>query len=167
MLTVETGSGVPNANTYASLDTVTAYHLAHGNSSWLPSSEDAEPAIHRAMSWLESRSWVGNPVNVVGSSSGQSLQWPRVNVMLDGYAWPSDEIPPGVVNALCEAALIELVTPGALSPSLKRGGMVKSKKIDIITTTYFSGAPSGTTYRALQMALRGLVLAGNVVRIER
>jgi hypothetical protein len=166
-LVVETGSIVSNANTYASLETVTTYHTTRGNSGWLESSEDAEPAIMRAMRWLESRPFVGSPLYVVGSSTGQPLQWPRVAVYMDGLQWPSDEIPPGVISALCEAALIELEEPGALAATLERGGQVKTEKVDVLSTTYFEGAPVGTVYQVLQQALSGLVKSGNVVRLVR
>lgn len=166
-LIVETGAVVANANTYAAKATVDAYHLARRNSSWLPSSEDAEAAILRAMDWLESQPFKGQPCNIVGSSSGQPLQWPRFGVVLNGYQWDSDEIPPQLVKALCEAALIELAEPGALAPELERGGMVQSETVDVISTTYMSGAPSGTVYTALRQALRGLVRGGDSIELVR
>ena len=167
-LIVETGAVVANANSYASLDTVTAYHQARGNSDWLHSSEDAEPAILRAMDYLESLPWIGKEYDgPVGATGHQPLQWPRVRVVVNGYTWGCDEVPPQVVKALCEAALIELGNPGALAPELERGGMVLSESVDVISTTYASGAPAGTAYNKVKQHLRGLLCSSNVMRLER
>lgn len=162
-LIVEDGSGVANANTYADLATVTAYHAARGNSGWLASSEDAEPAILRAMDYVESLPWKGQK-----TAYANPLQWPRLNVVdRSGYTVPGDAVPQGVILALCAAALVELVTPGALAPALERGGMVKREKVDVIETEYMDGAPSSTTYPAIMAPLKGLVGAGNVVELVR
>lgn len=162
-LIVEDGSGVANANTYANLATVTAFHAARGNGGWLASSEDAEPAILRAMDYIESLPWKGR--RAILSST---LEWPRVDVLdRSGYPVLANVIPQGVILALCAAALVELVTPGALAPALERGGMVKREKVDVIETEYMDGAPSSTTYPAIMAPLKGLVGAGNVVELVR
>lgn len=167
-LIVETGAVVANANTYADLAAVTAYHTSRRNSAWLASSEDAEPAILRAMDWLEAQPFIGSPAfGPVGGQGWQQLQWPRYGVVLNGCAWNSQEIPPGLIRALCEAALIELSDPGALAPALERGGMVQSERVDVIETTYASGAPAGTIYTALRQHLRGLVRSGNCIELVR
>lgn len=167
-LLVEDGSGVAGAVTYADIPAVDAYHEARGNTAWNEAEDTVKSAaILRAMNWLEAQSWIGLPVNLVGSKAGQSLQWPRIGVVLNGYDWPSDEIPPGVTNALCEAALIEVTEAGALAPELERGGRVQTEKVDVLSTTYADNAPAGTVYRALQQALAGLVMSTNTVRLVR
>jgi hypothetical protein len=168
-LILEDGTGVAGANTYALLATVETYHTDRANTAWTSVVYDDPKvaAILRAMSYLEAQPWVGQPLNIVGWSSGQSLQWPRGYVMMDGYDWPTDEVPPKVVQALCEAALVELSKPGALSVALERGGAVKREKIDVIETEYFDGASSKTQYTAITQALRGLVMSSNSVQLVR
>ena len=161
-LTVEDGSIVSGADSYAALATVTAYHTARGNSAWDGEDADAEPAILRAMDYLEGLPWVGDPYY-----GYQTLQWPRYGVFFRGVQWAVDEIPPQVVKALCEAALIEFEEPGALAPALERGGMIESEKVDVLSTTYAKGAPVGTAYRKVTQHLRGLLHPSNMGRITR
>lgn len=162
-LIVETGAVVANANSYASVATVDAYHSARGNTAWSGTDAVKEAAILRAMDFVEGLPWKGQK-----TAYTNPLQWPRLNVVdRSGFAVPADSVPQGVVYALCAAALVELVTPGALAPALARGGMVKSEKVDVIETTYMDGAPSSTTYPAIMAPLKGLVGAGNVVELVR
>ena len=160
-LIVEDGTGVAGANTYASITTVDAYHLARGNTSWTGTDAAKESAILRAMGYIEGLAWQGEPLNgPVGASGYQPLQWPRYGVAPGGLSWPAGEIHPGVINALCEAALVELSMSGALAPELERGGLVVSEKVDVIETVFASGAPAGTVYRAVSQHLRGLLRGG-------
>lgn len=164
-LIVETGAVVADANTYADAATVTAYLTARGqNEAWdAVYQEVQEAAILRAMDYIEGMPWKGQK-----TAYANPLQWPRLNVVdRSGYTVPGDTIPQGVILALCAAAMVEFVTPGALAPALERGGMVKREKVDVIETEYMDGAPSSTTYPAIMAPLKGLVGAGNVVELVR
>ncbi|SNS00249.1 hypothetical protein SAMN04488503_2284 [Humidesulfovibrio mexicanus] len=162
-LTIENGVVVPNANTYADLATVTAYHAARGNSGWLASSEDAEPAILRAMNYIESRPWKGQK-----TAYSNPLCWPRTGVVdREQFDVPADTVPAGVISALCEAALRELVKPGCLAPDLERGGRILSDSIAGVSTSYEQGAPAGTTFASITNALAGLVKGSACVEIGR
>lgn len=164
-LVVEDGSIVANANSYVSLDEANAYHASRGDAGWTGTDAVKEAAILRAMGWLESQPWVGRPYQgPVGASDGQRLQWPRVDVTLSGHAWPWDEVHPGVQSALCEAALVELTDPGALSESFVPG--VKREKLGAIETEYFTSA-AGNAYPALAHPLRGLLRSGGSVELVR
>lgn len=122
-----------------------------------------EAAILRAMAWLEVRPWKGRK-----TAYTNPLQWPRADVVdRDGYLVPSDEVPQQVVSALCEAALVEFTESGALAPTLERGGMVASETVDVISTSYFPGAPAQTQYHAVTQYLGDLVRGGGSVRLER
>jgi len=156
------------ANSYASVATVDQHFAARGNTDWTGTSQAKEAAILRAMDWLEAQPFIGLPLlGPVGAVNRQPLQWPRVDAVSQGYEFLSNEVPAGVVRALCEGALIELLTPGALAPELDRGGMVQSEKVDVIETTYAPGAPAGTVYSVLRAALRGLVRSGDTVALVR
>lgn len=162
-LIIEDGSGVVSANSYASATDVTAHHTARGNTAWTGTDAAKEAAILRAMDYIEGMPWKGQKL-----AYANALEWPRMNVVdRSGYTIPTDAIPQGVILALCAAALVELVTPGALAPALERGGMVKREKVDVIETEFMDGAPSSTTYPAIMVPLKGLVGAGNVVELVR
>jgi len=167
-LIIEDGSIIANANSYASLATVDAYHLARNNTTWTGYDEIKEAAILRAMDYIEAQNWLGMAYSgPVGGVGYQPLQWPRVDVYVGGFELAYDEIPPKVISALCEAALVELVTPGALSVALERGGAVIREKVDVIETEYASGAPAVTVYQTIRQHLRGLVAGGNAITLVR
>lgn len=169
-LIIEDGSIVANANSYASLATVDAYHLARNNTAWAAEAHDEvrEAAILRAMDYIEAQNWLGMAYSgPVGGTGYQPLQWPRIDVYVNGFEWPNTQIPPKVISALCEAALVELVTPGALSVALERGGAVIREKVDVIETEYASGAPAVTVYQTIRQHLRGLVAGGNAITLVR
>jgi hypothetical protein len=160
-LTVEDGSVVENANSYVTLEDCTAYHASLGNEDW-EDVDGQEEAILRAMAWLETQPWKGQKTDY-----DNPLQWPRSYVTLDGLEVPDDEVPTAVVRALCEAALIEGETPGALRPALDRGGQVTSFSLaGVMSETYASGAPAGTTYPAITGKLRGLTYGSGNIKVE-
>jgi len=155
-LIVEDGSVVTGANTYANLATVDAYHAAlgqDGTGAWDGTDEDKETAILRAMRYLENLNWVGSK-----TAQGNPLQWPRYETYdRSGYLYASDIVPQPVVNALCEAALVELTSPGALRASTSTSGQIKREKVDVIETEFFESFQSRTSYDAIEDELIGLV----------
>ncbi len=162
-LIIEDGSVVENANSYVSIDDCDTYHSNLGNATWTGTDAVKKAAILRAMAWIESQSWEGRK-----TAYENPLSWPRADVVTrDGYLIPEDEVPIQVVNALCEAALVELESAGALRPALERGGQIKSESIDgAVSVTYKDGAPATTQYHAIQGYLRGLVGSANIIRVE-
>lgn len=92
-LTVEDGTGLPNADSYVSLVDAAAYHTAMGNEAWddaLPAEQEA--ALRRATQYLDTRyRWRGEPLTDV-----QALAWPRT-----AADWPVRAIK----SACCELAL--------------------------------------------------------------
>lgn len=164
-LVVEDGSVVTGANTYASIATVDAYHAALGQSTWTGDDADKETAILRAMRYLENLSWNG-----VKTSQSNPLSWPRYDAYdRDGVEYASNIVPTAVVNALCEAALIELTDQGALRPTQTTTGQVKRQKVDVIETEYFESNYSRQTFDAINDELIGLVggSGGNSVKLVR
>ncbi len=162
-LVIETGAGISGANSYANVATVDAYHAARGNAAWTGAEAVKEAAIFRAMNYLDALSWKG-----IKADRDNPLSWPRVCVRdRDGYQIDTDTVPQGVVNALSEAALREIVSTNSLLPDVARGGQVKRERVDVIETEYAPGAPSGTTYAAIMAQLRGLLKASHVVDVMR
>lgn len=116
-----TTPGAADANSYASLVEAAAYHSARGNSTWTGTDALKEAALIRATQWIDGRygdQWPGTRRHL----REQALDWPRVDAYdRDGTYVDVDTIPPEVLNATCEAALRELVTPGSLSPDVTPG----------------------------------------------
>jgi hypothetical protein len=162
-LTVEDGSGITGANTYVSLVDCGTYHTNLGNTTWTGSDAAKTSAIYRAMAWMENQAFKGYPVVYE-----QDLEWPRYGVTdRNGYAVESDDIPPQIIKALCEAALIELVSAGALRPALKRGGQVTEQTISgAVSVKYASGAPTTTDYTVISGLLSGLTKSKNIITVE-
>lgn len=146
MLTIEDGSIVANADSVVDIADVTTYAARYGSTWNTSSSLLNEQAILRAMLYLESfeDEFKGERV-----SEAQELSWPRAyveNFRGSGYL-ASDSIPKGIKNAVCEAAIIEMATPGTLlasSISATASQTVKRlfQKVDVIEkeTEYFEGA---------------------------
>ncbi len=162
-LIIEDGTGVDNANSYVSIDDCDSYHDGLGNTGWTGDDAVKQSAILRAMAWLESQPWKGRKLDY-----SNALSWPRADVVdREGYVVPEDEVPDGVVKALCEAALIEIESAGILRPSLERGGQVKSESIDgAVSVTYKDSAPVTTQFYAIQGYLGGLVKSTNMIMVE-
>ena len=162
-ITVEDGSVVSGANSYGSVADCDTYHAALGNTTWTGTAAAKEQALLRAMAWIETQLWKGNKTEY-----DNPLAWPRDNVSdEDGYTVPDDEVPARVVNCLYEAALIELLSAGALRPALERGGMVTSFSLDgVFSESYSTGAPAGTSYSVLTGLLRGLTKSISFISTE-
>lgn len=133
MLTIEDGSIVANADSYNEIATVVTYATRYG----FDFSGEAlaqEQAILRAMIYIESFEDYLHGVRV---SADQELSWPRAYVpnKLNSAYIASDDIPNGVQNALSEAAIAELLTPGVLTATVShKNTNVKRtrKKADVL-----------------------------------
>jgi len=162
-LIVETGAGLSTAQSYIIVADADAYFLARAETSWgLALTAAKEAALVRGTAALDAMFiWSG-----VRYLSTQALAWPRLDVYdSDGYQLTG--IPQRLKNANAEAALIELGSAGALAASLARGGMIKRKTVGPLTTEYYDGAPSGTTYPSIRNALRGIIPEGGGIQIRR
>lgn len=152
-LVVEDGSVVTGANTYVSLADCDTYHDNLGQSTWTGDDVDKTSAILRAMRYIENLNWNGYKTD-----QDNPLQWPRYETYdRSGYLYDSDVVPQPVVNALCEAALVELTDAGALRASTSTSGQIRSEKVDVIETEYFQSYQSRASYDAIEDELTGLV----------
>lgn len=117
-MALTTTAGSINADSYASLVQAAAYHTARGNSTWTGTDALKEEALIRATQWLDGRygpRWPG----IRWKLRLQALDWPRVDAYdRDGSILDGDDVPVEVINATCEAALRELITPNGLSPDV-------------------------------------------------
>lgn len=153
-----TTPGAANADSYASLADATAYHAANGNASWAAAaSGDQETALRRATAWIDATyrgRWQGSRVN----GRDQALDWPRYNVT-DLGGWPVDyaTIPAEVVNATCEAAVREVVTPFCLTPDVVIGREKILTGVKGITWTPMRAAASAADLQPVLTAVDGLL----------
>lgn len=170
-MALTTTPGAADANSYASLAEANAYHTARGNAAWTGADAAKEAALIRATQWLDGRygdQWPG----IRWKLRAQALDWPRVEATdRDGTEIDYDSIPSEVVSATCEAALIELASPGALSPLVTPGTakvLTEVKGIRWTPLRASAGASDMTpTLTAVDRALSPLIGGEGRVRVMR
>jgi hypothetical protein len=161
-IVVEDGTGKTDAVAYVSAAGADAYFLARANTAWVGSATAKEAAIVRATFALDGL--YGNRWPGYKSSSGQALDWPRDEAYdIDGYELSG--LPTAIVNAACEAALIELVSANSINSSVTNG--VKVETVGPITTEYFSSSGSKTVYKTISAPLARIVMGGGTIKLSR
>lgn len=162
-LLVETGSGSPTAESYASVSDADTYHAARGNAAWAALSSDSkEVNLRKATEHLEQvylGMWKGDK-----NLSTQALSWPRSNVYVDDYLIANNALPAQLVKATCELALKASTGPLIVD----EGAQVKSKQVGPIAVTYADGARQQKRYAAVDATLRPLLSGGGAgIRLVR
>ena len=165
MLIVEDGSGLPEAEAYASVAQADARLTGLGLTLWATITEgEKEAAIRRATVYMEQTyrpRWVG-----ARATRAQALAWPRTDVLLDGFAVEANEIPAEIVNAC-----IDLAFRAAFQDLSKDTGTTQEKQSETvgpISTTYVAGSALKAKYTAIDEMLRPLLSIGGMsVRLVR
>lgn len=162
-ITVETGAGLADAETYISVADADTYHAARGNTAWAALSEaDKEAALRRATDYMLQAyraRWNG-----ARATSTQALDWPRYGVIADGYEVASTVVPVAVSRACAELAL--RASADDLSPDLERG--IKRERVDVIETEYDTASPQAKRFRAVDQLLSAYLTGGGAfVRVAR
>lgn len=152
---------VPSFNSYASVADLRAFAAGRG---YTVPADDGECGmlLMQAMDYLEGQQWRGQR-----SSTSQPLSWPRSGLRFDGIDLPNDAIPQRLVDAQCRLAIESQEID--LTPSVDGGGAVTMERVEgAVTVQYEPGtnkaAPSLPWFFS---SLRGLVVGGNQIRIER
>lgn len=165
---VETGAIIASANSYVSVADVRAYATARNKS--LPATDIAvEVLIIQAVDYLEAKreSYKGYKVN----PSLQVMQWPRANVLVDGFLIPTTTIPTELKNAECELVCVQYGTNGTDGVNLfpnQTGKFTLSEKVDVLEVTYSdklrtSGTPQLTSVmQFLAPLLRGATAGASI-----
>lgn len=124
-----------------------AYHGDRLNTGWTGSDPTKTAAIRRAQDALAGK---------------YNSRWM--------VAFENDDAPTEVKYAIAQAALLEIQTPGVLSPSLERGGAVKRlrERVEGAVETeveYMDGASVETTFTAIENLLigAGLIRTGTTL----
>lgn len=132
-LIVEDGTNVAGADAYDSVAGCSAWAVKYFGHALTGSNDDKEAAIRRVVAYLDGLKWKGTRTH----GRGQSRAWPRDGVTdCEGLYIASDVIPPELIFAQHVLARVEFQSPGALSPSLNLGGVVKREKVDVIEVEY-------------------------------
>ena len=149
-LEVEDGTGKTNAESYISVADATARHAAFGNAAWANAASDTvrEAALRQGTAYMLQayrNRWLGFRLSIK-----QSLDWPRVYVIIDeNTPVPTDSVPTDIANACADLALRALASD--LNADLARG--VVRKKIGPLETEYDPYSPQATRFRAIDMML--------------
>ena len=152
-IVVEDGTLVSGANSYITLDEFQAWADARGIS--YGTDFTLSQQLFRATDYFEALRFKG-----LKADENQTMQWPRDQVLIDGYAVDSNEIPSEVKIAIYELIKIEIDGDSKLSPSERE---VTSEQIDSIKITYKDNAGMKRSTPALERALRKLVLPSSEV----
>ena len=146
-LVVEDGSKVTGANTYITLAEFKAWADARGVN--YSSDGHVTENILRAMDYIEELLFIG-----VKETRDQALQWPRVDVVIDGYALDVGEIPKELKNATYELVKAIIDGDNKLNPVERQ---VTKEKVDSLEVTYKSNAGMQRHTPAVTRALRKLI----------
>jgi hypothetical protein len=132
-LTIETGSGVAGADSYATVAQLDAYVSDFWGGALTQTGTEKEAALRRAAIYMDGLSWKGKRT----TGRVQGLAWPRADVVdADGVDVPDDVVPAEVLRAQTILARVEAISPGALSPSVVKNEAVKRERVDVIEVEY-------------------------------
>lgn len=148
-------------NTYASVIDLRAFATGRGYT--IPADDgECGKLLMQAMDYLEGKIWLGQRAD-----ASQPLSWPRSGVRFDGVDLPGDSIPQRLVAAQCRLAIESQEID--LTPSVAGGGAVTMERVEgAVTVQYEPGTNKASpSFPWFFSSLRGLVVGGNQIRIER
>jgi hypothetical protein len=146
-LTVEDGSNVANADTYATIAEARAYALKRGVT--LPVSDSTvEAYMIEAMDLIERLNFQGERRYL----QDQPLEWPRSNVWLHDDVLDQDEIPQLLKDAQCRLAMDRHNLGAALQPN-GTGREVLSESVQGAVSVTYGATGSGTVSPVFNVAL--------------
>src|SRR5450830_2066044 len=169
MLTIETGEGLPDAESYASVAAADARCASLGLTAWAALAEaDKEIALRKAMIFMATYRvrWAGRRMN-----QRQALDWPRYGVKADGFPVPSNEIPVDVVNACIDLAARAGRGEDLLPDLDTDSNVIKKDKTGPLETEYFQNtADARERFVAVDTLLApyfGSTGGGNSMKVTR
>ena len=137
---------------YGTVNDADAYHLARGNAAWTGTPAVKEAALVRASDYIDGRyryktaagCWKSMFRGVRAGGRTQTVEWPRFGAFdSEGNDIADDVIPDEIERATYAAALVELVSPGSLSPEYVASGQVKREKVGPVEVEYSGTATAG------------------------
>ncbi|MDN2710607.1 hypothetical protein O0880_14370 [Janthinobacterium sp. SUN118] len=169
MLITETGAGLTDAESYASVAAADARCICLGLTAWAALTEASkEIALRKATQFMATyrMRWAGRRVY-----QHQTLDWPRYNVVVDGFIVPSTTVPADVVNACIDLA-VRAGSGEDLLPDLDTGSnAIKKDKTGPLETEYFQNTTDArerfVAVDALLAPYFGSAGGGNSIRVVR
>ena len=169
MLITETGAGLADAESYASVAAADARCASLGLTAWAALAEvDKEIALRKATIFMATyrTRWAGRRVH-----QRQALDWPRYNVVVDSFIVPSNIVPPDVVNACIDLA-VRAGSGEELLPDLDTGSnAIKKDKTGPLETEYFQNTTDArerfVAVDALLAPYFGSAGGGNSTKVTR
>lgn len=150
-LVVEDGTGLVNAESYASVAEANTYHSNFNNSAWTGTDAQKEAALRKATQYLDATyKWRG-----VIHSATQALQWPRTSVYSVNGRDYDNNVPSALKHATAELALSAL--GGNLIDTLSSANYVKREKVGSLEVEYADGSPTGKEFPLVSKLLADLV----------
>ena len=150
----ETGAGLSNSNSYASVAQADSYFADRGNADWAAlTTTEKQQALIKATDFLEATyrsAWKGYRV-----SATQALSWPRVDVVADGFPIPSSIVPLPVVYSCAELAIRSTTT----TLLADQGQQVKREKVDVLEVEYQDYSDPTERYPAVNRLLLPFLLS--------
>ena len=166
---IESGAGLPAAESYASVAAADVRCVNLGLTAWTALAEaDKEIALRKAMLFMSTyrTRWAGRRVY-----QHQALDWPRYNVEVDGFIVPSNIVPADVVNACIDLA-VRAGSGEDLLPDLDTGSnAIKKDKTGPLETEYFQNTTDArerfVAVDALLAPYFGSAGGGNSIKVTR
>lgn len=129
---VETGAGLQNSNSYASVAAADDYVAERGMAGWSGLDTSAkQQALIKATDYLEATyrdAWKGDRV-----TQTQALSWPRISAYVDRFLLDSNIVPLPVIKACVEMAVRSASGEVLIAD---QGQRVKREKVDVIEIEY-------------------------------
>lgn len=148
-LTVETGTGASDSNSYVSEEEFAEYLGSRG----LTNTADLSVLLLKAMDYLETLDYLGSKY-----SETQALQWPRYSVYIDGYSIPSTTIPNELKLAQMRLAY-EIDQGNDPLSTIER--KVKREKVGPVEVEYSESSASSDILRSVNKMIRKLLSGTN------
>ena len=137
-LTLETGEGLPDADSLVTLEEVRAFATSRGET--VSDDDDVlEAEIRKAHDYLATKE---QQLKGYRRTEGQALPYPRNDVVIYGYLLDTGEIPIQAKNAIAQI-VIEGETTELLATS--DGKVVIEETVGPISTKYAASGASSTT----------------------
>lgn len=166
---VEDGTGIANANSYASVTEADSYFSDRGFTTWTGTNAEKQGWLIQATDYIDSRFYARFKGSVEFPDTPQALQFPRIGIT--GFTG----IPLTLKRAAFEYALRAKASPLAPDIKMDASGLIVSetyKKVGPIETqTKFATGLNGTNkvsmlfkpYPAADLLLRPLLTSNNSV----
>jgi hypothetical protein len=149
-ISLETGTGSTTANSYISVANYKTYRDdRYAATDPAPSDNTIITYIYRAMSYFESLNFKGHK-----HTEDQALQFPRGDLVIDGYGIDNDTIPVEVLEAMYE---LTFAYEQGFAPDAPVSRETIAESVGGVSVTYKNSSAHQTLTPAVTNALRKLV----------